>query len=379
MTITDDFNNNQYVILKEVFDSALCKKACEHLFELADNSKTIKDHQCPSSDAIYGDPFFDKLLADLIPVISDVSGVEVFPTYSYARIYRKGESLAIHRDRPACEISATLTLGFEGDPWEIFFNKENSDKSDNGIILDVGSAAIYKGTEIYHWRNEFEGKWQCQVFFHYVNANGPHKDQKYDKRPELGFGAETKPQTQKNDNVIYYWQYPKVLNTEYCDSLIDLYGTAATEDAGIGDNITGVINKKIRNVKKIMLPIHEGIGAHLIGNAFVANQQAWQFSVTECQQVEYLKYDESGRYKSHIDTFLTNPVSNSRKLTALAFLNDDFEGGRFYLQIADEKIYPEQSKGTIIVFPSFLLHGVEDVTARTRHSVVCWILGPSFR
>lgn len=378
MNITDEFNQNYYIILKDIFDSVLCKKACDYLFELVENAKTVKDDQCPLSDAVYGDPFFDNLLANLVPVISDVSGMELLPTYSYARIYRKGEKLAIHSDRPACEISATLTLGFKGAPWEIFFNKENSDKSNNGITLDVGSAAIYKGTEIYHWRNEFEGEWQCQVFFHYVDANGPYKNEKNDYRPQLGYGAETKKQKQVYNNILYYWQYPKVLNEEYCNFVIDACSKLEIEDAGIGDN-NGTINKEIRNVKKVLLPIHDGIGAHLIGNAFVANQQAWKFDLTECQQVEYLQYDKNGRYKSHIDTFLTAPVFDSRKLTALAFLNDDFEGGRFFLQIADEKIYPEQSKGTVIVFPSFLLHGVEDVTDKVRHAVVCWILGPSFR
>lgn len=35
--------------------------------------------------------------------------------------------------------------------------------------------------------------------------------------------------------------------------------------------------------------------------------------------------------------------------------------------------------GTVVVFPSFLLHGVENVTSGVRYSLVTWMVGPSFR
>ena len=39
------------------------------------------------------------------------TGLELLPTYSYARIYKKGDILKRHKDRPSCEISATINLG----------------------------------------------------------------------------------------------------------------------------------------------------------------------------------------------------------------------------------------------------------------------------
>jgi PKHD-type hydroxylase len=43
------------------------------------------------------------------------------------------------------------------------------------------------------------------------------------------------------------------------------------------------------------------------------------------------------------------------------------------------KIYPPQDVGNVIVFPSFLLHGVEPVTSGKRRSLVAWMVGPWFR
>ena len=37
-----------------------------------------------------------------------------------------------------------------------------------------------------------------------------------------------------------------------------------------------------------------------------------------------------------------------------------------------------KNKGTIIVFPSVLLHTVTPVTKGTRHSLVQWFSGPDF-
>jgi hypothetical protein len=384
-SITDEFNKNKYVIL-EVFPKELCAELVQYFFELKEKGNLVKDEQCPNSYSIYGDSNFDKLLVDCTDYFSEASGLSLLPTYSYARIYQSGETLEVHKDRPACEISATILLGYDGENWEIFFADDGQDRDlADGILLSPGTGALYKGAEIKHWRNEFKGKWLCQVFLHYVNADGPYKDEKFDGRPDLGLPASSKSKKQyllaNKMDPIYFWQFDNVLSNDYCNNVIGQYGFKQMNSGLIGDveDVQFSLNKKIRNVEKMLIPIHEGIGAHLIGSAFIANQQAWKFDITECQQIEYLRYGIEGRYKPHLDTFITYPCQQSRKLTALAFLNDDFEGGKFYLQIQEEKIYPLQTKGTIIVFPSFMLHGVEDVTNGVRHAVVCWLLGPSFR
>ena len=381
MNITDEFNEKKYVVIKGILAEEDCKSACDRLFQLCNESKTTKDEQCPNSDAIYGDEFFDSLLEQLAEAFSDISGKTLIPTYSYARIYRKGEELKIHSDRPACEISATITLGMDDKAWPIYFNLQNEIDNSNPLLLEVGDAVLYKGTEIYHWREPFEGEWQCQVFLHYVDADGPYKDEKYDRREKPGTPAQTKKiiRTEQSFEPINYWFFENALSDDFCNSVIGKYCNKDLEKGLIGGHNNSDLNTNIRNVEKTLLPIHEGIGAHMIGSGFVANQQAWRFDINNCYQVEYLKYEKEGRYKSHIDTFLGSPHHDCRKLTVLAFLNDDFQGGKLFLQVGDDKIYPQQNKGTIIVFPSFVLHGVEDVISGIRHSVVCWLLGPYFK
>ena len=64
----------------------------------------------------------------ILPKMQKETGLELIPTYSYARIYKKGDILKRHKDRPSCEISTTLNLG--GDPWPIFID----DTGSNNVI-----------------------------------------------------------------------------------------------------------------------------------------------------------------------------------------------------------------------------------------------------
>ena len=189
MNTIQEFKDKGYVHLKDFLDKGNCEQLTTELKRLVQTQKTIKDPQCPLSEAVHGAAAFDSLLEQLLPHFEAASGLKLYPTYSYARLYTThGEELKNHRDRPACEISATLTLGFDGDVWSIYMG-DDEDKTVNVSKIDmaVGDAVMYRGCDKWHWREPyFEGQWQAQVFLHYVDANGPHAEWKYDKRESLG-------------------------------------------------------------------------------------------------------------------------------------------------------------------------------------------------
>jgi predicted 2-oxoglutarate/Fe(II)-dependent dioxygenase YbiX len=382
------FEVNKYVHLPGFLDKDNCAELVTELRKLVDAGKTTKDEQCPKSQAIHGAPVFDSLLEQLVPHFEQASGKRLYPTYAYARLYAPGDELKIHTDRPACEISATLTLGFDGDVWPIYVGdyteagtgreittQQGETKyltNEREIKMGVGDAVLYRGMDKVHWREPYkEGKWQAQVFLHYVDADGPHAAEKYDKRPKLSHHAEP-------DYI--FWQFPDAMTPEACKKLIEsLESQAQGEDARIGMGVDGIVNKKIRDVKRVTLPSYRGIGATMAGMGMAANMQAWKFDVTHSNQTDYLKYDVEGHYHAHVDTFMRPSDAECRKLTVLVFLNDDFEGGRLFLQNGHQKIYPPQAAGTCLVFPSFMLHGVEPVTKGIRRSIVTWLVGPWFK
>jgi predicted 2-oxoglutarate/Fe(II)-dependent dioxygenase YbiX len=366
------FEVEQYLHLKDFLHKDSCAELTQQLKLLVEQQQTTKDDQCPLSDAIHGASTFDKLLVDLLPHFELASGRKLYPTYSYARLYSPNDELIIHTDRESCEISATITLGFEGNVWSIYMgdaDKENASKID----MEVGDAVLYHGMTKHHWREKYtEGKWQAQVFLHYVDANGKYADWKYDKRKSLNLSM--------NSKEINQWIFTDILNDDACNKLISTYDKNEIKKelpyVG-GDN--EFINREVRNVERIVLVTYKDIGGRLAAAGLCANNQAWKFDITHSNQAEFLKYPAGGRYTTHVDTFLDPTLQECRKLTVIAFLNDDFEGGKFYFMQGHEKVYPYQKKGTVIVFPSFIPHGVEDIISGTRYSVVCWMVGKFFR
>lgn len=372
-----EFKEKGYVHLKGFLHSDSCKELTKELKRLVKENKTAKDDQCPLSEAIHGTITFDKLLEDLTPHFEAASGLKLFPTYSYARLYNtQGEELKLHRDRPACEISATLTLDFEGDVWPIYMGT-NEDKSNaSEIKMNIGDAVLYRGCDIHHWREPYkEGKWQAQVFLHYVDQNGPHAEWKYDKRESLGISKTESKEIQYED----CYMIPNAVSEGFCNKLIEEYAKPEVEKElpiiGIGK---GAVDLNIRNVQRLRLPLHAGIGATLTSIGLHINHEIWEYNITHSNQSEFLMYDIHGKYETHVDTF--HSKSNEvRKLTVLVFLNEDFEGGKFYIQNSNQRHYPPQTKGTVLVFPSFMPHGVEPVTKGIRYSVVTWMVGPYFK
>ena len=144
------------------------------------------DPQVPETYSHYSDIAMETLLEKLVEPMSKETGLTLIPTYSYARIYKKGDVLKRHKDRYSCEVSMTMNLG--GDPWPIYLEPSGeTDKEGVKIDLEPGDALIYRGCEVEHWREAFEGENCGQVFLHYNDASGENAEEnRYDTRPFLG-------------------------------------------------------------------------------------------------------------------------------------------------------------------------------------------------
>ena len=163
------------------------------------------DPQIPNTFSCYADPVMETLLVKVLPVMQQETGLNLIPTYSYARLYKNGDELRRHKDRPSCEISTTINLG--GDPWPIFIDGTGADTvideykkihkpnapEGTKVLLEVGDMLVYSGCELEHWREPFEGNVCGQVFLHYNHVNGPFAEKnRFDKRPMLGLPSMTK-------------------------------------------------------------------------------------------------------------------------------------------------------------------------------------------
>ena len=198
-------NAINYELANFIFNYFLLKRdAVKWLYEnniTYDNGMlgTWKDKQIPNTYSHYGDPVMETLMMKVLPKMQQETGLDLIPTYSYARAYKKGDCLHRHKDRPSCEISTTLNLG--GDPWPIYIDGTGADSvideiqnlvkpdapAGTKVLLEVGDMLVYSGCELEHWREPFQGNICGQVFLHYNHVNGPFAEKnKFDGRPMLG-------------------------------------------------------------------------------------------------------------------------------------------------------------------------------------------------
>ena len=176
------FKKNKYQVLKGIISREIAdfcvayflnkRKVARFLFDQKYISPFTSywgvwnDSQVPNTYSHYADTVMETLLQKVQPIMEKHTALKLSPTYSYARIYKKGDVLARHKDRYSCEISTTLNLG--GDPWPIYLEPSGrTGQAGIKVDLDPGDMLIYSGCDLEHWREEFTGQTCAQVFLHY--------------------------------------------------------------------------------------------------------------------------------------------------------------------------------------------------------------------
>ena len=169
----------------KIVKNAISKESADLLYNamLYTTPNREPDISVPSADAYSNSAIGQTLLLSLTKKISEVTGKYVVPTYSYARIYETGNTLALHSDRPSCEYSASMCIGYDCSNVDENYNWPMGFKDEEGEVfvhLYPGDMVVYKGVKIPHWRDAFEGKQQVQMFLHYVDVEGPYSHCIYD-------------------------------------------------------------------------------------------------------------------------------------------------------------------------------------------------------
>lgn len=426
-TPAEYFQKNGYALLTEVLDKKTCNQLCEHMFKLHHEGKLVKDDQCPLSDSVYGDPVFDQLLAKLAEPIGHHIGVDLLPTYTYCRIYRPGEILKRHTDRPSCEISGTMTLGYSpatGSVWPIYVSDDPADEYGRRVDIETGNLLMYAGNQLVHWRPEFKGEWQVQVFFHYVRAEGAYADHVFDHRPQLGMDAHSKVDHRTaaasdidSDHTGDNAEKPPVRNGKFpifggvmipswdltapgpfsfnksfepqltftaqeCETIIAFSNNQYAEHASVGSGERGRVDKNIRDVNQYKIPLNDHtrwIFDRLSRAVSIANAEHYDFEIMGItHELQLLHYDAergAGHYNWHTD--IGPGESATRKISVSVQLSDEtaYQGGDLVINNNGEIVTMTKQQGSVAMFPSYQLHKVEPITSGSRWALVIWVHG----
>ena len=107
------------------------------------------------------------------------------------------------------------------------------------------------------------------------------------------------------------------------------------------------------------------------------------FNIGGVEPVQYGLYEPGGTYSWHVDQHPKPVRGNVRKISMTLFLNEDYEGGEFDLELYSPDTDPrfktfKLKTGSAIFFQGDQWHRVRPVTSGLRKSLVAWFYGPPY-
>ena len=183
----------------------------------------------------------------------------------------------------------------------------------------------------------------------------------------------------RQDEVENWAYINNFLNPEECEKIIklgeSLLPDIATTLGGNKDNARDSKTSWIYPSKE-----SEFIFRKVTDAVNSLNNQFFNFELDVfAEGFQFTKYEApAGKYDLHMDKAY-KPVI--RKMSVVIQLSNpnDFEGGDLLLQTSNKPDVMKKEQGHLIMFPSYIVHGVTPVTKGTRYSLVAWISGPQFK
>lgn len=410
--------DNNYIFVPNFIEKQRAKVLAKTFQDHCAKNNLIGDSQAPNSHSKYNFIDFLELLCEKTPEISDIVDETVIPTYSYARVYKKGSVLEKHTDREECEVS--LTVHLDGDiDWPIFIETPSGETK--SIVMKPGDAMIYLGCVAPHWRNEYSGNQYTQVFLHYVLSKGNNSSFYFDKfNPNTLNKSDQKLNEEKQD-FVNYSDYENKLKEK--ETKVDNYSvnshniitpncnSTLKEFIHVIDNVfpEDLCNRIIKEYKDSqywsaaeiaskerpvstdyrncnVIPISD---PNIMGENYAYRKKLdeeifdkvsyavakyaemhSEFHINVDTGYELLRYKEGNFYKQHVDSF----KEQQRSVSCSIQLNEDYIGGEF--AFFDRELVIRASVGSVILFPSNFMfpHEIMPVIEGTRYSIITWLV-----
>ena len=203
------------------------------------------------------------------------------------------------------------------------------------------------------------------------------------KRKETYVDLSDEEDGESTTNMADYYFFRDGFTDEEIEKIKKIAMKYPAEVAGTGENETARHEDSVR--KSSVRWMHDDereldwVFQKIFNMANEANDHLWKFNLSHAEEsLQYTEYLEGGgHYDWHLDC--GHGIQAQRKISITVQLNDDYEGGELELWRGQNPVAALKKKGTVVIFPSYMLHRVTPVTKGTRNSLVLWIGGDHYR
>ena len=189
-----------------------------------------------------------------------------------------------------------------------------------------------------------------------------------------------------------YKLYKSIIPPHVCEEIIKLGLSSKVKTAVTAEqNSDKLSNEELVNLQKIRHSNISWLGGEWIYKwirpCVQDSNKNWKYDINFVDNFQFTIYKENQFYDWHPDYFPSDRPRD-RKISLTVSLSDpkDYEGGEleFIVEDVPEKRHSVICKelverGSIVVFPSFILHKVHPITSGTRYSLVIWHEGPTWK
>lgn len=169
---------------------------------------------------------------------------------------------------------------------------------------------------------------------------------------------------------------------EECEAIIEIGEQAYLFDGLVG----GADNIKRKHIRDSLVGFFdyseetEWLYTKMSEYVREANNEFWNFDLIGFgDNMQYTKYfGGGGHYTWHADI---GETCSHRKISTVLQLSDenDYDGGELQFFGGPEVSTMSKEQGTLVMFPSYMIHRVTPVDSGVRKSLVSWVSGPNFR
>lgn len=202
MRITGDYSRDDYVIVEGLVAPEICTALCRQLeSRIRSTGKTFQSFAM--AQPLTRQPTVEitghqsglllAFLWGITPMVSELTGADLLPSFDYFRIYPKGDICRVHSDRPSCEHSVSLTLAYsDSKTWNLqigtrpvedpeSLHDDFGDEPFSSIAMQPGDAVLYRGVKRRHGRIEPNpNRWSAHLFLQWVERGGAHMAHAFD-------------------------------------------------------------------------------------------------------------------------------------------------------------------------------------------------------
>ena len=179
------------------------------------------------------------------------------------------------------------------------------------------------------------------------------------------------------DKVYTFAYCEKVFSKEECDKIIKI----AKNKGLIKGTTRGETDVRLSDITWLYANDDlEWVFRKITDVVLFLNNKYFNFDIFGLNEgLQFTNYKApSDKYGKHIDRshgILVRKLSISIQLTD----PEEYEGGELQLHVENEPLIMKKEQGTLILFPSFILHEVKPVTKGERNSLVSWVTGKQFK